>query len=160
MLEVLNGDHGDFNDILKRKSNNGLNQKWRSQIQISYPKGARIWFCECLIKFYFYFLEKSVTRDNINNVKFKTGLCTGRYSTSYPYQISVLIRRTFLIIMRDKTLTLNRLLTHFCIALFIGEWLQLKLQIIYLQHYSKFKKNTRVYNCGVKYCWKTTKHVS
>ncbi|XP_030748051.1 ATP-binding cassette sub-family G member 1-like isoform X2 [Sitophilus oryzae] len=42
------------------------------------------------------------------------------YPTSCLYQILILVRRTFLIISRDRTLTLNRILTHFSIAIFIG----------------------------------------
>lgn len=125
---------------MEKSNSNFLSQRWVHLI------------CKCF-KVKFYFLDKSMTRDNINNAKFKTGLCTGRYSTSYPYQISVLIRRTFLIIMRDKTLTLNRLLTHFCIALFIGKWLQLELKLIFIYSTTANKQNYTSIQLQVKYYW-------
>lgn len=46
--------------------------------------------------------------------------CTGSYSTSYLNQIGVLLKRTFIILRRDRTLTYSRILTHTVIAIFIG----------------------------------------
>lgn len=42
------------------------------------------------------------------------------YSTSFFMQLYVLLKRTFLIITRDPSLTYFRLITHLAIALFIG----------------------------------------
>lgn len=42
------------------------------------------------------------------------------YPTSFCNQIYVLLKRTFLLNSRDKTLTFSRLSTHLGIALFIG----------------------------------------
>lgn len=46
--------------------------------------------------------------------------CDRQYSTSFCNQLYVLLKRNFLIIIRDRTLTVSRLLTHVAIALFIG----------------------------------------
>lgn len=46
--------------------------------------------------------------------------CQGSFSTSCLNQISVLLKRTFIILSRDRTLTYSRLLTHTLIAIFIG----------------------------------------
>lgn len=45
---------------------------------------------------------------------------SSQYSTSYCNQILVLLKRTFLLISRDPTLTYSRLSTHTGIAIFIG----------------------------------------
>ncbi|XP_066150838.1 ATP-binding cassette sub-family G member 1-like isoform X2 [Euwallacea fornicatus] len=108
LLEVLSGDYGDYFEILQQKSKNGLSPKWRRQIE----------FSNCNDE---YIRSYSKANEVINsNIKEPSRICTGSYSTSFPYQVSVLVRRTFKIISRDKTLTLNRLLTHVLIAMFIG----------------------------------------
>ncbi|XP_066248286.1 ATP-binding cassette sub-family G member 1-like isoform X2 [Euwallacea similis] len=108
LLEVLSGEYGDYFEILQQKSKNGLSLKWRRQIQFSSYNDERIPPCS---------KSNKVTDSNI---KEPSRICTGSYSTSFLYQVSVLVQRTFKIISRDKTLTLNRLLTHVLIAIFIG----------------------------------------
>lgn len=58
------------------------------------------------------------------NQKFKqekeTRCCDQPYPTSFCNQLFVLLKRNFLIILRDRTLTYSRLITHICIGLFIG----------------------------------------
>lgn len=46
--------------------------------------------------------------------------CCEQYATSFCNQLSVLLKRNFLILLRDRTLTYARLITHLCIGLFIG----------------------------------------
>lgn len=46
--------------------------------------------------------------------------CDRQYPTSFCNQLFVLLKRNFLVIMRDRTLTYSRLITHICIGLFIG----------------------------------------
>lgn len=46
--------------------------------------------------------------------------CDRQYPTSFCNQLFVLLKRNFLITWRDRTLTYSRLITHICIALFIG----------------------------------------
>lgn len=53
--------------------------------------------------------------------KAKTDICyDDHYTTSFLNQLCVLLKRTFLILSRDKTLTISRIATHICIALFLG----------------------------------------
>lgn len=49
-----------------------------------------------------------------------TSHCDNNYSTSFFYQLYVLLKRTFLVLGRDRTLTYSRIATHVAIALFIG----------------------------------------
>ena len=46
--------------------------------------------------------------------------CFNQYPTTFLNQLLVLIKRSFLIISRDMTLTASRILTHFSIALILG----------------------------------------
>lgn len=64
------------------------------------------------------FVTKMINCDKSESALSKC--CHGSYSTSYLNQISVLLKRTFIILSRDKTLTYSRLLTHTVIAIFIG----------------------------------------
>ncbi|KAL1505777.1 hypothetical protein ABEB36_005261 [Hypothenemus hampei] len=110
LLEVLNGDHGSYNEVLLKKSQNGLNQNWRKQIKaipiVQEPRTPSS-------------ISKSI-KEVKSYMKRQTRFCSNSYSISIPSQVAILVKRTILIISRDKTLTLNRLLTHFLIALFIG----------------------------------------
>lgn len=42
------------------------------------------------------------------------------YTASFLNQLLVLLKRAFLVLARDKTLTISRIGTHFCIALILG----------------------------------------
>lgn len=58
---------------------------------------------------------------NGNQLKEDPTFCWhSQYPTSFCNQIYVLLKRTFLLNSRDRTLTYSRLTTHFGIALFIG----------------------------------------
>ncbi|ERL88591.1 ATP-binding cassette sub-family G member 1 isoform X1 [Dendroctonus ponderosae] len=107
LLEVISGDHGDYSQILIQKSKNGLSQRWRSEIPYSAKNGLRE-----------IYQTPVVTQPPVQLTCIKDTPNT--YSTSFGHQLLVLLKRTFLVISRDKTLTYNRLLTHFCIAIFIG----------------------------------------
>ncbi|KAF7272263.1 hypothetical protein GWI33_014948 [Rhynchophorus ferrugineus] len=125
LLEVVSGEHGDHCNKLVQKSNNGLNQDWRR----NYAHSLNLQSLN--------HVDKMMQSGNItpvsappiqfpkiiancdNNAQSSVS-CKDVYPTSCLYQVLVLIKRTFLIISRDRTLTLNRLLTHFGIALFIG----------------------------------------
>lgn len=49
-----------------------------------------------------------------------THCCDRHYPTSFCNQLVVLLRRNFLILSRDMTLTYSRIATHAAIAMFIG----------------------------------------
>ncbi|EFA01493.1 ATP-binding cassette sub-family G member 1 [Tribolium castaneum] len=123
LLEVASGDYGDFTEILVKQSDNGLNQEWRNKQrnslqfqsldhidklmesgQITPVKAPPILF-------------KKITNGNAKEATF----CgNSQYPTSFCNQIYVLLKRTFLLISRDRTLTYSRISTHLGIALFIG----------------------------------------
>lgn len=46
--------------------------------------------------------------------------CDRQYPTSFCNQLYVLLKRNFLVILRDRTLTYSRLVSHICIGIFIG----------------------------------------
>jgi ATP-binding cassette subfamily G (WHITE) protein 1 len=125
LLEVASGEHGDCTDTLVKTSENGLNELWRNnqrntlQLQsmnhidrlmesgrITPVKAPPILFSRMT---------------NGNQLKEDPTFCWhSQYPTSFCNQIYVLLKRTFLLNSRDRTLTYSRLTTHFGIALFIG----------------------------------------
>jgi ATP-binding cassette subfamily G (WHITE) protein 1 len=125
VLEVASGEHGDCTDTLVKTSENGLNELWRNnqrntlQLQslnhidrlmesgrITPVKAPPILFSRMT---------------NGNQLKEDPTFCWhSQYPTSFCNQIYVLLKRTFLLNSRDRTLTYSRLTTHFGIALFIG----------------------------------------
>lgn len=53
--------------------------------------------------------------------KAKTDICyDDHYTTSFLNQLYVLLKRTFLVLSRNKTLTISRIGTHLAIALILG----------------------------------------
>ncbi|CAG9858000.1 unnamed protein product [Phyllotreta striolata] len=126
LLEVASGEYGDYAGILAEKSENGMNPEWRKtqrsslqmeslehigrlmQSGIMTPvRAPPIFFSRTPI------CDKSFNYSYMHNYR-------GSYPASFLTQLTVLIRRTFLIITRDRTLTLSRFATHITIALFIG----------------------------------------
>ncbi|XP_060530332.1 ATP-binding cassette sub-family G member 1-like [Cylas formicarius] len=125
LLEVVSGEHGDHSEELVKKSKNGLNQDW-----ISVEAGSlQLDTIEHIDK-----MMKSGTitpvhapaivfpRPNFCDIKSdeSDACCKGTYPTTCLYQVLVLLKRAFLVLSRDRTLTYNRLATHSLIALFIG----------------------------------------
>lgn len=49
-----------------------------------------------------------------------SNFCQGSYSTTFFNQFSVLLKRTFIILSRDRTLTYSRFITHTSIAICVG----------------------------------------
>lgn len=62
-------------------------------------------------------LFKKFTNGNTKDTSFCSN---NQYPTSFCNQIYVLLKRTFLLISRDRTLTYSRIATHLGIAFFIG----------------------------------------
>lgn len=56
----------------------------------------------------------------LQHLERETRCCDSQYPTSFCNQLFVLLKRNFLVILRDRTLTYARLLTHICIGFFIG----------------------------------------
>lgn len=65
-----------------------------------------------------YILVRST---GVQTEKFSKFHCwTSNYPTSFCNQLQVLIKRSYLSLSRDRSLTYSRLLTHLLVALFIG----------------------------------------
>nr|XP_022899836.1 ATP-binding cassette sub-family G member 1-like [Onthophagus taurus] len=129
LLEVATGEHGNQTDILVNRTANGLNCDWRKTQRDT----IELQSIEHIDKMMKNGLVTPVRAPSIAFPSFskspiesrKTsdpkGICyDGHYSTSFFKQLYILIKRTFLILSRDKTLTISRILTHITIALFLG----------------------------------------
>ncbi|CAH0561473.1 unnamed protein product [Brassicogethes aeneus] len=127
LLEVANGEHGkEYLEILAKKSENGRNNEWRRKQRNSLQFTSM------------EHIDKMMSSGRITPVKappiFSPKLmgceknkphrskccCYGQYPTSIVYQFYVLLKRAFLILSRDRTLTYSRLGTHTGIALILG----------------------------------------
>ncbi|XP_074037508.1 ATP-binding cassette sub-family G member 1 [Leptinotarsa decemlineata] len=123
VIEVASMEHGGNLDDLTAKSENGCSHQWRTRVPfpgkfdnfrptsvpsdyhppLLLPKIANVKVTDC-----------DTVEESFNQ------RCYGSYPTSFCNQLSVLLKRTALILSRDKTLTLSRFFTHTAIALFIG----------------------------------------
>lgn len=126
LLEVASGEYGDYATILADKSENGLNSEWRKtkrdSVQMeSLEHIGRMMECGKMTPVHAppIFFSKTPICDKSFDYAYVHGY-RGSYPASFLTQLSVLIKRTFLIITRDKTLTISRFATHIVIALFIG----------------------------------------
>lgn len=63
-------------------------------------------------------IKKGFTGQTDNSKKIKCFAKT--YPTSFCNQLQVLLKRSFLMLSRDRTLTYSRILTHLFVGLFIG----------------------------------------
>lgn len=96
LLEIANNDYGNFNQLLREKIMNGLNDDYRkSSNKILITNGAKI---------------------SVDNEEF----CEEKYFTNFTCQVYYLMLRTFLVTSRDKTLFLMRILIHLFIGLGFG----------------------------------------
>lgn len=66
------------------------------------------------------FKKPTATKEQIVQEKRTIQCCDRQYPTSFCNQLLVLLKRNFLILTRDPTLTYSRLITHTTIALFLG----------------------------------------
>ncbi|KAK5643178.1 hypothetical protein RI129_007023 [Pyrocoelia pectoralis] len=121
LLEVANGEHGSFNNELVVKSQNGRCDDWRKRnrgdtLQIRSMNHIGTMMDRGLITPVkappFKFPLPSPPKENCCR--------SPKYPTSFINQVIVLLKRSFLILKRDRTLTYSRILTHFSTALFIG----------------------------------------
>lgn len=93
ILEVSTNEYGSFNDLLIEKIQNGMNNSYRTELVLPIIK------------------KKSSSYTNV--------LCDS-YATTFSTQFYYLLIRTFLILSRNKTMTIARLSTHLIIAAMIG----------------------------------------
>nr|CAI5822482.1 unnamed protein product [Callosobruchus analis] len=130
LLEVAAGEYGNYTEILANKSENGMSQDWRKRQRNSIEIES-LQHVENLMKSGkitpirappLLFPKVSVPKYNCDNSsRRKTAKChPTSQKTSFSYQLLVLLKRSFIILTRDKTLTFSRLMTHAVIALFIG----------------------------------------
>ncbi|KAJ8922887.1 hypothetical protein NQ315_007922 [Exocentrus adspersus] len=113
LLEVASGEHGDYIDILTNKSENGLCSDWRKKqrntIQleslehISKAMRAGRITPTTAPPIIFPKIDKHKHKEHSNPC------CYGSYPTSFCNQFCVLLKRTFLILTRDRTLAYARL---------------------------------------------------
>ncbi|KAG5873346.1 hypothetical protein JTB14_017796 [Gonioctena quinquepunctata] len=124
LIEVVSGDHGDYVHALSEKSENGSTHKWRTKVPpLEEEKSNGIRPTSLPPKFRPPLLLPKIANEKITDCDTSENafnFCHGRYHTSFYNQLGVLIKRTILILSRDRTLTLSRFLTHSGIALFIG----------------------------------------
>lgn len=127
LLEVANGDYGDYATILSEKSQNGLSleyrKKQRNSLQLeSLEHIGRMMQSGRMTPVHAppIFLSKTPITCDINLDFTYIHSYKGTYPASFLRQLSILIQRTFLINTRDRTLTISRFLTHIAIGLFIG----------------------------------------
>ncbi|XP_072394710.1 ATP-binding cassette subfamily G member 4-like [Diabrotica undecimpunctata] len=127
LLEVASGEYGDYATILSEKSENGLNMEYRKQqrnsLQLeSLEHIGRMMTSGKMTPVHappIYFSKSPICCDKDIDISYLHSY-KGSYPASFFTQLSVLIRRTFLVITRNKTLTVSRFLTHIVIGLFIG----------------------------------------
>ncbi|KAF5292527.1 hypothetical protein FQR65_LT01673 [Abscondita terminalis] len=122
LLEIANGEHGDYNKELSLRSENGNCQSWRKwkrdTLQLHSINHIDTMMSSGMIT--------PVKAPNVvfSSTKFSEqskSCCHSKlYPTSFLNQLVVLIKRSFLILKRDRTLTYSRIFTHFSVALFIG----------------------------------------
>ncbi|GJQ74986.1 hypothetical protein Trydic_g9608 [Trypoxylus dichotomus] len=126
LIEVAAGEHGGKVDLLVGRMENGLNHDWR---KIQVVNESEMQSMEHIDKMMRNGLMTPVRSPNIPGFRWldktkrrpKSDICyDDHYTASFVNQLYVLLKRTFLILSRDKTLTISRIATHVCIALFLG----------------------------------------
>ncbi|KAB0799693.1 hypothetical protein PPYR_07573 [Photinus pyralis] len=121
LLEVANGEHGSFTNELVVKSANGRRDDWkkihRSTLQVHSMNHIGTMMDRGLITP----VKAPPFRFSHSTPRRGSSSChSPKYPTSFPNQVAVLLKRSFLVLKRDRTLTYSRILTHFATALFIG----------------------------------------
>lgn len=123
LLEVATGEYGCHVEHLMGKSQNGLCNDWRKS-QRDTLQIQSIEHIDKMMKNGLLTPVKAppVTYPMLTMVKERksTTCFDSNYETSFIYQLFVLLKRTFLILSRDRTLTYSRISTHAAVALFIG----------------------------------------
>ncbi|KAF5280010.1 hypothetical protein FQA39_LY05391 [Lamprigera yunnana] len=124
LLEIANGEHGDYNNELYIKSENGKCPDWRKKHNRDTLQLQSINHIDAMMNSGLITPVKAPTivfPDMVNLAKTKNAFW---HSTIYPIsflnQLLVLIKRSFLILTRDRTLTYSRIFTHFSVAIVIG----------------------------------------
>ncbi|KAL3266498.1 hypothetical protein HHI36_010668 [Cryptolaemus montrouzieri] len=125
ILEVASGDLGDYFEVLLSKSENGTNLDWRQHkresINPSMEHIDKMMNCGQVtpvsVPWVIFQRMRSVDR---NEQEPLVHCCQSEYSTSQFNQLIVLLKRNYIILSRDRTLTYSRIATHLLIALFIG----------------------------------------
>ncbi|XP_057334859.1 ATP-binding cassette sub-family G member 4-like isoform X1 [Microplitis mediator] len=109
LLEICNGDYGNWNKKLVDSIDNGKCNDWRS---VSSEKIA--WRVDCPFR---RGLSLEIPEDNDTDVINKK---PGYYATGFLQQLYILIKRNAIKLSRDKVLTFTRLSMHCIIALIVG----------------------------------------
>lgn len=125
ILEVAAGDLGDHFDALLERSANGTRDDWREiRKDIVDPLAScssktitKNRLTPFSIPQVIFRRMKSSDRDKNDET---STCCQSDYATSSLHQLLVLIKRNYIILSRDRTLTYSRIATHLLIALFIG----------------------------------------
>ncbi|XP_011299281.1 ATP-binding cassette sub-family G member 4 [Fopius arisanus] len=105
LMEICNGDYGDYNKILSQSIENGKNNAWRS------PSETKIhWSFGDELNMELPEIDTSET----------SGSKSRYYATGFCRQLLVLFRRNFIKLSRDRILTFTRLTIHCLIAIFKG----------------------------------------
>lgn len=121
VLEVASGDLGDYLDKLLVKSANGRNMEWRENDSVQENDNFGAGLKEKMVQNgQLHPIGSNHLKRNYEKVPKIIDCCDSDYPTSCLNQLIVLIKRTFLILSRDPTLTYSRIATHLAIALFIG----------------------------------------
>lgn len=94
ILEVSTNEYGPLNNLLIEKIQNGMNTSYRTELVLPIIK------------------SKSSQYTSLNELNL--------YATTFSTQFYYLLIRTFLILSRNKTMTIARLMTHLIIAAIIG----------------------------------------
>ncbi|KAH0535288.1 ATP-binding cassette sub-family G member 4-like isoform X1 [Cotesia glomerata] len=109
LMEICNGDYGNWNNKLVESIQNGKNNNWRS------VSGEKIgWSINCQFR---RGLSLQICEDNDDDVVTNK---PGYYATGFLQQLYILFRRNMVKLSRDKVLTFTRLSMHCIIALIVG----------------------------------------
>ncbi|KAK9730384.1 ABC-2 type transporter [Popillia japonica] len=126
LIEVAAGEHGEYVDLLVNRMGNGTNHEWR-KMQVGNESGLQsIEAIDKMMRNGLLTPVRSPTSAAFNwanktKRKAKTDICyDDHYTTSFLNQLYVLLKRTFLVLSRNKTLTISRIGTHLAIALILG----------------------------------------
>ncbi|KAK9869926.1 hypothetical protein WA026_006023 [Henosepilachna vigintioctopunctata] len=121
LMEITSGVLGNYFNELIEKSGNGLNENWRHDKRDIHSSLEHLESEDVT--------PVAVPSSIFNKIKFidkhkndeENMVCSSSdYPTSSLNQLLVLLKRNYIILSRDRTLTYTRIVTHLLIALFIG----------------------------------------
>ncbi|KAH0948368.1 hypothetical protein HN011_010644 [Eciton burchellii] len=107
LMEICNGDYGPHVSKLVESVGNGRSNEWRSAKTFYLDKNKEMISSQENVPIRLYSFE----------TEFKH---TPHYAAGFWKQFSVLMKRNAIRLLRDKMLTVSRILMHFAIALLVG----------------------------------------